>query len=120
MDPDANISEALNVLIREKGLINDVIPSIDIFDFDYFDARIKELQEAFPESFFCHSLALKANTMRGVIKRAKSHGMGAEGASISEVVHAIRCGFPAEMVVYDSPCKSKVIWIIWDLCESHI
>ena len=34
--------------------------------------------------------------------------MGAEGASIAEVVHAVTCGFKPSHVVYDSPVKSKV------------
>ena len=34
--------------------------------------------------------------------------MGAEGASIAEVVHAVTCGFKPSHVVYDSPVKSRV------------
>ncbi len=45
--------------IVDKGLINDDCPSIDLFDIDYFRARITSLRKAFPEDFFLHAMALK-------------------------------------------------------------
>ena len=52
---------------------------------------------------------MKSNSMRGVLKTVMAHDfMGAEGASIAEVVHAVTCGFKPSHVVYDSPVKSKV------------
>ena len=67
------------------------------------------MHEAFPEDFFTHALAMKSNSMRGVLKTVMAHDfMGAEGASIAEVVHAVTCGFKPSHVVYDSPVKSKV------------
>ena len=68
-----------------------------------------QLHEAFPEPFFTHALALKSNSMRGVLKTAMENKfMGAECASIGEVVHAVQIGFQPGKVVYDSPVKSKV------------
>ena len=52
---------------------------------------------------------MKSNSMRGVLKTVMAHDfMGAEGASIAELVHAVTCGFKPSHVVYDSPVKSKV------------
>ena len=65
--------------------------------------------QAFPEGFFTHALALKSNSMRTVLATAQAnYFMGAECASIGEVVHAVQCGFHPTKVVYDSPVKSKV------------
>ncbi len=91
-----------------KELVTDRTPSIELFDLDYFNRRIDLLQHAFPESFFVHSAALKANSIRGILLTAKTRGLGAECASISEVLHALSLGFPARNIIFDSPCKSKV------------
>ena len=71
-----------------------------------------QLREAFPEAFFNHCFAIKANPIRGVLKVALDTGyMGAECASIGEVIHAHQCGFPPSKIVYDSPVKSKVLYL---------
>ena len=58
-DSDEGIEEVFRHFIAEKQLINDDSPSIDIFDIDYFKARMASLTQAFPEEFFLHALALK-------------------------------------------------------------
>ena len=68
-----------------------------------------QLREAFSEEFFHHCFAIKANPIRGVLKVVRdTQFMGAECASIAEVMLAYECGFPPEKIVYDSPVKSKV------------
>ena len=68
-----------------------------------------QLKSAFPEDFFNHCFAIKANTLRGVLKIALETGfMGAECASIGEVIHSHNMGFEPHKIVYDSPVKSKV------------
>lgn len=99
--------DAVLTEVSRKELINDNVPSIDLIDMDYFKSRVQQVKEAFNEPFFLHALALKANSIRGVLLAAKDLGMGAECASISEVEHAIALGFDPEKVVFDSPCKSK-------------
>ena len=42
-----------------KMLIIEENPSIDIFNIDFFKARLKSLKKAFPEDFFLHAMALK-------------------------------------------------------------
>ena len=39
MDPDINLDEVMEVIINQKGLINDNTPSVDIVDLDFFHAR---------------------------------------------------------------------------------
>ena len=111
MNPDKDLQDILRVIAKEKQLINDNTPSVDIFDFDYFSERLRQLHEAFPEPFFLHAMAMKANSLRGVLRFALEKGgsKGSECASISEAIHAVSTGFRPENVVYDSPCKTKVI-----------
>ena len=68
-----------------------------------------QLREAFPEVFFQHCFAIKANPIRGVLKAVLDTGfMGVECGSMGEVMLAHQCGFPPEKVVFDCPVKSKV------------
>ena len=109
MDPDKHLGDILKFVLNEKNLINDNTPSVDIFDFDYFGGRLDQLHAAFPEPFFLHAMAMKANSLRGILKFALERGTkGSECASISEAIHAVATGFKPENVVYDSPCKTKV------------
>lgn len=92
--------------VVELGLINDEQPSLDVFDVDYFNGRVDSLLEAFPEPFFDHAMAVKANPLRCVMKLALARNLGAECASLQEALHSLSIGFPADRVVYDSPVKT--------------
>ena len=100
--------EAVFEAVCKKNLINDNQPSIDLFDIDYFTARIDRLMKTFDEPFFTHAAAFKANSIRGVLLVAKEKGMGGECASISEAIHAVDLGFEPRNVIFDSPVKTKV------------
>jgi diaminopimelate decarboxylase len=110
MCTDEGLEEVMVSLV-EKGLINDSQPSVDIFDLDYFRGRLRAARAAFVEPFVLNAMALKANSIRGVMKTAKEEGFGAECASISEAVHALSMGFKPEDIIFDSPCKTRVIRI---------
>ena len=101
------VFEILPTLVA-KGLFQESIPAIDVFDLDYFESRIAELKEAFHEDFCKHALAVKANPIAGVLQTAKSHGLGAETASMGETLHALSLGFSPETIIFNSPCKTKV------------
>jgi len=98
--------EQIVTKVVEDGLINDEQPSLDIFDLDYFRARVASLQSAFPEAYFNHAMAVKANSIRGVMKEAQRMGLGAECASLQEAKHSISLGFEPAKVVFDSPVKT--------------
>ena len=51
-----------------RGLITEETPSVEVFDFDYFSERISTLKKEFPEDFFLHALAVKANPIRGILQ----------------------------------------------------
>jgi diaminopimelate decarboxylase len=41
------------------------------------------------------------------LQEALDHGLGAECASIGEVIHALKIGFHPSKIVYDSPCRTR-------------
>lgn len=106
-DADSQMEEVFHHFVSEKKLINEDNPSIDIFNIDFFKARLESLKKAFPEDFFLHAMALKGNSFRGVLRIALESGFGGECASIPEALHALSVGFPKDKVVFDSPCKTK-------------
>ena len=55
----------------------------------------------------------------GVVQTAKEEGFGGEGASIAEAFHALSLGIRPEDVVFDSPCKTKVIMVDVMIVNSH-
>jgi diaminopimelate decarboxylase len=91
-----------------KGLVCDATPSVDLIDLDYVRGRLRQTKAAFPEPFFTHAAAVKANSIRGVLAVALEEGFGAECASIGEVMHSLSLGFKNSTVIYDSPCKTRV------------
>ena len=107
MTQDQAVFEILPTLVS-KGIFQESISAVDVFDLDYFESRIADLKLAFPEDFCHHALALKANPIRGVVQFAINKGLGAEAASICETLHALSLGLEPTKVIYDSPCKTKV------------
>ena len=107
MAQDQAVFEILPTLVS-KGIFQESISAVDVFDLDYFESRIADLKLAFPEDFCHHALALKANPIRGVVQFAIDKGLGAEAASICETLHALSLGLEPAKVIYDSPCKTKV------------
>ena len=78
--------------IVDAGLINDEQPSVDVFDLDNFRGRVASLQAAFPEPYFNHAMAVKANSIRGIMREACRLGLGSECASLQEAKHSITPG----------------------------
>ena len=93
----------------EKNLLTDEQPSFvshcfeywkphkfgnlqDLFDLDYFQGRVDSLKKAFPEPFFNHAMAVKANSIRGVLLEANRLGLGGECASLQEAKHCLSLG----------------------------
>ena len=105
MDARIPVEKAAQVfrIARESGIISSVTAVIfhDLAD----EGRIKRLQKLFPESTL-HALAIKANPLVALLKRAVAAGAGMEAASIEEVHLALAAGCPPEKIVFDSPAKT--------------
>ena len=43
MNPDEGLNDILKVVVKDLNLVNDNTPSVDIFDLDYLEARIKQV-----------------------------------------------------------------------------
>ena len=91
--------------VLEKNLINDDSPCIDLFDIDLLQARLRNVKENLPG--WMHAVAIKSCPISGVLLEAKELGFGAECASMGEVKHALSLGFAPELIVYDSPVKTR-------------
>ena len=104
-----NHHPSLQAAIDQK-LLNNETHVIDIFDFDKFHARLTDLTTAFHEDFFTHALAIKSQSISGILCYANKHfagKVGIEGASLGEVTHGSNAGFAARDTIYDSPVKTK-------------
>lgn len=106
----AEVFQAVN-----HNLLNENAHVIDIFNFDKFHARLAELTTAFHESFFTHALAIKCQSISGILCYANRNfgdngpnkcKVGIEGASINEVIHGLNAGFNPRSIIFDSPVKT--------------
>lgn len=77
-----------------------------VYDLDFVGERLQSLRAAFPAGAL-HALALKACPLAGLLREAVRGGFGAEAASEPELEHALRLGFPADRIVFDSPAKTE-------------
>lgn len=59
---------------------------------DILSENLMDIRNAFPEPFFSHRYAVKANPIKQIIRIAKEHGFGCECASIGEVHNALHAG----------------------------
>jgi diaminopimelate decarboxylase len=82
---------------------------------DYLHQRLQALSQAFP-SHALHTVAVKAMPLPSVLRGIAQAGFGAEVASLPELKLALRCGFPADRIVFDSPAKTKAE-LAWAVAE---
>ena len=54
--------------------------------------NMNEVRKAFPEPFFRHRYAVKANPIKSVLRVVKENGFGCECASYGEVYNALQSG----------------------------
>jgi diaminopimelate decarboxylase len=100
--PTENILEA--ALCRE-GLINPDDSAVIFYDLDFIEQRVETLKNLFPPGTL-HAVAVKANPLPAVLTKINLLGVGAETASLPELVIALKSGFEAVKIVFDSPVKT--------------
>jgi len=93
-----------NALCRE-GLINTDDSAVIFYDLDFIQNRVEKLISLFPPDAL-HAIAVKANPLPAVLTKINLLGVGAETASLPELVIAIKSGFPNRKIVFDSPVKT--------------
>lgn len=89
----------------EKGLIRSEDTVVMFYDLDFLEERIRYLVSLFPEHTL-HGIAIKANPLMPVLGMLQKMKLGAEAASLGEVMIALKAGFIPEKIVYDSPVKT--------------
>ena len=94
------------------GMIEAAVPAITeaspvafLFDLDAFDAALVELVAAFPPGTL-HALAVKANPVGAILRRAVAAGAGLEAASAGELELSLRIA-PPDRILLDSPAKTR-------------
>ena len=110
-------SSALQQLQKIEGMITDV-NSFVMYDLDALLVCVSNVFTGFSTSSsssssicgeleveFLHSYAIKSGPVSFILQLLIDHGVGMEAASYGELVQALRCGCPAERIVYDAPCK---------------
>ena len=79
---------------------------------------MRSLRSAFPEEFLVHALAVKANSLRGVLREAGRLGLGGEAASLQEAKHCLSLG---QLVQSSAECSLlNVSTFRFSTGESHL
>ena len=91
---------------RELEILSSLDTAVIFHDLGKLSRRIALLKQLFPESTL-HAVAIKANPLVALLKRAVESGAGLEAASIEEVHLALAAGCPPKMIVFDSPAKTE-------------
>lgn len=101
------VTEAARVyrIARSRGVIPDRDSAVIFHDLGRLAGRLEGLRQLFPATTL-HALAVKANPLVGILRRAVEQGAGLEAASFEEVHLALAAGCPPERIVFDSPAKT--------------
>lgn len=103
-------------MLELNNVINELSKDYDsyyVYDEHSIVESIEKLKTAFPDVTFLYSI--KCNHNRNVIDSIFSKGLGADAASLGEVMLALDAGLHQEMVCYSAPGKSDFdIREAWD------
>lgn len=78
--------------------------SVFVWNMTDFRRQLNELSAAFPPHFL-HTVATKTNPLQKVMEVARDEGIGAEAASLGELLMALKVHKP-ENIVFDCPSKT--------------
>lgn len=76
------------------------------YDMALLEQTLKELKRATDKHHFHVHYALKANVNSEILKRIHAAGLGADCVSGNEILHAMKCGFSPQDVVFAGVGKS--------------
>ncbi len=89
----------------QANVIDNNLTAIGIMDFDGLKKTVDDAYAAFSENFY-HTFAVKANALVSVLTALREYGMGAEVASSGELLIALKAGYIAQEIIFDSPAKT--------------
>ncbi|MDR0477233.1 MAG: hypothetical protein LBH14_04770 [Desulfobulbaceae bacterium] len=100
------IAGILRRALAVPGLIDAGDSAVIFHDLSFMVSRCQAIQGVFPTNAL-HTLAVKANPLAGVLRRAVASGMGLEAASLAELHLALASGAPPARIAFDSPVKTS-------------
>jgi diaminopimelate decarboxylase len=92
-------------LALANGFIREEDTLVMFHDLLFLQERIHHLNSVFPASTL-HAVAMKANPLIRILEFVHQLGAGAEVASLAELKMALKAGYTAEKIVFDSPVKT--------------
>jgi len=92
-------------LALANGFIREEDTLVMFHDLSFLQERIHHLNSVFPARTL-HAVAMKANPLIRILEFIHQLGAGAEVASLAELKMALKAGYPAEKIVFDSPVKT--------------
>ncbi|MCP4584217.1 MAG: diaminopimelate decarboxylase [candidate division Zixibacteria bacterium] len=91
--------------VQKDDLIAGDDTSLLFYDLSRLSGRISNLIDLFPDSTL-HAVAVKANPLAKILGHLCQLDVGAEVASLPELLLAESTGFRSEKIVFDSPAKT--------------
>jgi len=88
------------------GLIREEDTLVMFHDLSFLRERINHLHSVFPAGTL-HAVAMKANPLLKILEFIRPLGAGAEVASLAELRMALKAGYPANKILFDSPAKTR-------------
>jgi len=89
----------------KQGFIKEGDTAVIFYDLSRLTGRIVDLKKVFPPSAL-HAIAIKANPLKKILRRVRALEVGAEAASLAELMLAEKSGFSPKKIVFDSPVKT--------------
>ncbi|MGM0612945.1 MAG: diaminopimelate decarboxylase [Bacteroidota bacterium] len=99
------IEELLGKVFSSADFDRQQDTTIVVYDIPFLRERIRSVARAFPENAM-HTIAIKANSLPGILEEVKDQGFGLEAASWGELKIAEQSGYPPDKIVFDSPVKT--------------
>lgn len=104
-----SISTSIDIISKVLSDVKEIPIVAMYYNIDSYISTINLLKQAFNKpkttSTFIHCFAIKSCPLSYICHVAVSNGLGLECASLQEVIQALRCGCPANTIMFDSPCK---------------
>jgi diaminopimelate decarboxylase len=107
MDDTVGASKALVAQAAvARGLLGGETLLAGFVDLGGMREAVAALRRSFPDHF-THAFAAKAGCLEGILRPLRGLGMACEVASPGELAQALGAGFPPELIVFDSPAKTR-------------
>jgi diaminopimelate decarboxylase len=103
------MSTSIDIMSNVLTNVKDIPIVAMYYNIDSYISTINSLKQSFNKpnstSTFIHCFAIKSCPLSYICHTSISNGLGLECASLQEVIQALRCGCPANIIMFDSPCK---------------